>query len=409
MPRSLDNFSIKQLLELDACTRCGACVEACDAYAETQEAGTAPAARLQESRRLLKAEHGLSWLARLRGSPAVSDGEWQALAKDAFRCTLCGRCGSACPVTISLRDLWLSMRQELVCRGLYPEKLDLARDAIRQQHNVVNYPNEERAMWVDYMAAAPADGYQRPTAEMVYFVGCVASFSPAVQSIPEAFVQLLTRAGIDFTILGEREYCCGFPLLAAGMRDEMEALKRHNIETIRQIGAKTVTFTCPSCYNTWVHEYGPELPDVELVHSTQLLARLIGEGRLKLKDSALRVTYHDPCDLGRNSGEYEAPRRVLEQLPGGTFLEVQPNRAQGLCCGGGGDLEIADPTLAGGMAGRTLGAFEATGAEVLVTACQQCKRMFQAARDKRGAGIGILDIAELVLRVSEETGSDGAS
>src|SRR3989337_1437338 len=96
---------------------------------------------------------------------------------------------------------------------------------------------------------APEGAYQGEGAEVVYFVGCIASFSPAVQSIPEAFVQVLTRAGIDFTILGDREHCCGFPLIVAGMRDAAEAVRRHNIATIRQVGAKTVVFSCPSCYN----------------------------------------------------------------------------------------------------------------------------------------------------------------
>jgi heterodisulfide reductase subunit D len=250
------------------------------------------------------------------------------------------------------------------------------------------------------MADAPEDGYQRPTAEVVYFVGCVASFSPAVQSIPEAFVQVLTRAGVDFTILGEREHCCGFPLIAAGMREEAEALKQHNVQTIKDTGAKTVVFTCPSCYHTWLREYSASLPGIELVHSTQYLVRLIDQGRLPLKESGLRVTFHDPCDLGRNSGEYEAPREVLRRLPGTDFVEIGANRAQGLCCGGGGDLEIIEPALAGTMAVETLDAFQSTGAEVLVTACQQCKRSFQAARDKQGASIGIMDIAELIQHIS---------
>lgn len=403
MARTPHNFSMKQLLELDACTRCGQCLQVCEAYAETGDPLTAPAVKLQETRSLLRREQGLPLLSRLLGPPAPGVEEWKALSKGAFRCTMCARCETACPVGINLRDLWLSVRQELAERGLHPERLNLARDAIRQQHNVVNYPNEERASWVDYMAEAPQDGYQRPTAELVYFVGCVASFSPAVQSIPEAFVQLLTRAGVEFTILGEREHCCGYPLLAAGMREEAEALKRHNVETIRATEARTIVFTCPSCYNMWLTDYRSILPEVEPVHSTQFLMQLITEGRITLKDSDLRLTYHDPCDLGRNSGEYEAPRNVLQRLPGRTtFIEARPNREQGLCCGGGGDLEIVEPSMVSDMAAKALGTFQATGAEVLVTACQQCKRTFQAARDQRGADMAILDIAELLLRVSEE-------
>jgi heterodisulfide reductase subunit D len=330
----------------------------------------------------------------------MADGELEDLSADIFRCTLCSRCVAACPVGIDLRELWLSAREEMIERGHYPRKLDQVRRAIAEQHNVVNYPNEERSQWVDYMADPPADGYQRPRADIVYFIGCIASFSPAAQSIPEAFVQVLTKAGVDFTILGEREHCCGFPLIAAGMPEEAEALKRHNVEMIREVGAKTVVFTCPSCYLTWRTEYRSSLPDVEMVHAAQFIARLIKEGKLHLKSSGLKLTYHDPCDLGRNAGEFDAPRSVLRSVPDGKFVEAQPNRDRGLCCGGGGDLEISDPNLASSMAARSLGAFEATGADVLITACQQCKRMFQAAKEKQGARIGILDLTELVQRIS---------
>jgi len=393
-------LTIKQLVELDACTRCGECLWWCQANAEAGGDLAPPVVRLQELKRLVKSEQGAPLLSPLLGARPMGDGELEKLSADVFRCTLCARCVAACPVRIDLRGLWLSAREDLIERGHYPKKLDQVRQAIGEQHNVVNYPNEERALWVDYMADPPADGYQRPRAEVVYFVGCIASFSPAAQSIPEAFVQVLTKAGVDFTILGEREYCCGFPLIAAGMRAEAEGLKRHNVEMIRQVGAKTVVFTCPSCYLTWRTECQSSLPAVEMVHSTQFIARLIKEGKLHLKSAGLKLTYHDPCDLGRNAGEFEAPRSVLHNVPDGEFVEARPNRDRGLCCGGGGDLEVSDPNLAGSMAARSLGAFEATGADVLVTACQQCKRMFQAAKEKRGARIGILDLAELVQRIS---------
>ncbi len=400
------NFSARQLMELDACTRCGECVRWCQAYAEggEKELG-APAARLQELRKLLKREHHL--VHRLLGRGKLSDERLKELSAGAYRCTLCSRCVPACPAKIDLRGLWLSVREDLVTRGAYPPGLNLARDAIVHQRNVVNYPNDERAMWVDYMMEAREDAYRRETAEVVYFVGCMASFSPAVQSIPEAFVQLLDRSGLDFTILGEGEWCCGFPLLAAGMKREAEELKKHHVEAIRQTGAKTVVFTCPSCYNTWVNEYSALIPEVELLHSTQLLARLAGEGRLPLGTFPHRVTYHDPCDLGRNSGVFEAPRAVLRRIPGAQYVEVSPNRDRGLCCGGGGDLEIADPALAAGEARSSLRAFEATGADTLVCACQQCKRLFLAAREATGSKLQVLDIVEVVL-MSLAAGSSAA-
>ena len=394
------NFTIRQLAELDACTQCGECMTWCQAYAESPSDLAPPMARLQDLKRLLKSENSLPVLSRLLGPPKLSGQEIDDLSSDIFRCTLCARCTAACPVRIDLRALWLSAREEMIGRGHYPSKLGQVSAAIAEQHNVVNYPNDERALWVDYMADAPEDCYQRPQAKVVYFVGCIASFSPAAQSIPEAFVQVLTKAGVDFTILGEREHCCGFPLIAAGKRSEAEALIQHNAEMIRHVGATTVVFTCPSCYLTWKSEYRSLLPDVTFVHSVQFILSLIKEGKIRLKSAGLKVTYHDPCDLGRNAGEFAAPRRILRDMPDGELVEASANRDRSLCCGGGGDLEISDPNLAATMASRSLGAFEATGANVLVTACQQCKRMFQNAKEKSGARIGILDLVELVQRIS---------
>lgn len=402
-----DNFTVKQLIEMDACSRCGECMRWCQAYNEKPEDCVAPAVRLREFRAMLKAQRGIRLLSRLFGRKMPSDEKLKEMAAGAYRCTLCARCVAVCPNKIDLRSLWMSIREELVDLDLHPQGLNLARDAIKEQHNVVNYPNEERAMWVDYMMEAPEDAYQRERAEVVYFVGCIASFSPAVQSIPEAFVQILTNAGVNFTILGEKERCCGFPLLAAGMRDEMEALIQHNVAAVREVGASKMVFTCPSCYNTWLNEYRPHLQGIEMVHSTQFIKELLQQGRLKLGELGKRVTYHDPCDLGRNSGVYEAPREVLKCIPGAEFVEIGYNREKGLCCGGGGDLEISDPALASAEATSTLTAFEETGADVLVTACQQCKRSLQTAKEKKGSQIEVLDLAELMLRVVEEEEAPG--
>ena len=139
-----------------------------------------------------------------------------------------------------------------------------------------------------------------------------------------------------------------------------------------------------------------------MLHSTQFLQRLIQQGKLKLGPLAEKVAYHDPCDLARNSGVYEPPRQVLRSIPGMELVEAENNREQGHCCGGGGDLEIANPDLAGSIAATSMRAFEGTGAGTLVTACQQCKRMFQNAIQQKGSPMKILDVSELIHRVLEQ-------
>ncbi|TAK34991.1 MAG: hypothetical protein EPO21_07745 [Chloroflexota bacterium] len=399
-----DRFGAKLLLQMDACTRCGECVSWCESYAHQSSRFVAPAEKIKGYKPILKRGVVPSVLSGLFGS--TDKQRLRELSQGIYECTLCARCAQACPAGISLRELWFSMREDMVARGIYPAGMNLAKDAVATQHNVVNYPNEERAMWVDYMAEAPDDAYQRPRAEVVYFVGCMASFSPAIQSIPESYVQVLTAAGVDFTIMGSEEWCCGFPLLVAGMRSQAESVRRHNVEKIQEIGARMITFTCPSCYNTFVNEYAPHLPGVEMLHSTQLLQRLIDQGKLKLGSLTEKVTYHDPCDLARNSGVYDPPRRVLRSIPGVELVEPADSREHGHCCGGGGDLEIANPELAGSIAVSSLLAFEDTGAGTLVTACQQCKRMFQNAIQQKGSQMKILDVGELVHRALAQNGSE---
>jgi len=393
-------LSAKQRLELDACTRCGECLKICETY--TGEELTAPYLKLKAYNSYAKGEGMHPLLARLFGARKPSPQEIQALSQGIYQCTVCARCAAVCPAKINLLDLWISLREDMVGRGHYPANLNMARDAVVNEHNVVAYPNDERATWVDFMAEAPDDLYQREKAEWVYFVGCIASFSPAVQSIPEAFVQLLTKAGVDFTLLGNDEWCCSFPLIVAGMRDAAADVQKHNIEMIKQKGAKGVVFTCPSCYKTWNAEYRSRLPGVELLHSTQFIERLLKQGIIKFNGLGKTVTYHDPCDLGRNSGVFETPRRVIRSVPGLTLVESAQHGERSHCCGGGGDLEIYMPELAGSIAARTLGAFKETGAEVLITACQQCKRSFLSAEAKSGTGLEILDISELALRLMAE-------
>ncbi|MDP2727808.1 MAG: (Fe-S)-binding protein, partial [Dehalococcoidia bacterium] len=398
----VSNFSIKQRVELDACTRCGECLRQCEAYGQRRDEAMPPAEKVQSFKGLLRGEGNPSWLKWLLRGRDFTPEQLKELSEETYRCTLCARCVPACPVKIDLLGLWKSMRAELVNRHLHPANFDVVKEAIAEEHNVLNYPNDERASWVDYMLEAPDDLYQRSNAEVVYYVGCMSSFSPAAQSIPEAFVQLLTKLGIDFTIMGSEEWCCGFPLIAAGMPDEADKLKRHNVHKIKELGAKMVVFTCPSCYNTWTREYSQRLPGVEMVHSTELLDRWIAQGKIRLRGLEKSLIYHDPCDLGRNSGVYEQPRRAIKGIPGVTLVEAKENRENAHCCGGGGDLEITDANLTSAVAQSALSALQSKGAEILITACPQCKRTFKSAQEKIHSEMKMKDIVELFLELMED-------
>jgi heterodisulfide reductase subunit D len=396
MDKGNKNFTVKQRLELDACTRCGECMAYCETYGPRHTEYVNPALKIKYFRSLLKEEEGprwLSWLYRMDRPKAM---DMKEFALGVYQCTLCALCVSVCPVNIDLLDLWKSMREDLVDRELAPDNLDIARINVQTTRNVLGYPNEERALWIDFMEDPPEDGFYREHADVVYFVGCMSSFSPAAQDIAETYCRLLEEAGLSFTILGEDEFCCSFPLIVAGMHKEGEEVRRHNIETILGYSPKIITFSCPSCYNTFIKHYKDAFPGVEMLHSTQLMRRLIKEGRVQLKSGEGRITFHDPCDLGRNSGEYEAPRDVLGSIPGVEFTEMGFYRELAKCCGGGGDLEIYDPELAEEVNLDTLREAEATGAETMITGCPQCKRMFQAGTKKCGSTLQIKDIVQVV-------------
>jgi len=185
------------------------------------------------------------------------------------------------------------------------------------------------------------------------------------------------------------------------MGHEMLALARHNVEAVRELGARRLVATCPSCYHTWAHEY-PRILDeplgFEVLHSTELLADLVQEDKIRLGRIEQKVTYHDPCDLGRTSGIYDAPRDVLKAIPGLEFVEMADIREMSLCCGGGGDAEMADAELTASVARRRIQQAQDTGAQVVVSACQQCVRTLAESARKNKIRLKAMDISELVLQ-----------
>jgi len=164
---------------------------------------------------------------------------------------------------------------------------------------------------------------------------------------------------------------------------------------VKETGARSVVFACPSCYHTWHEEYKT---DFHLFHSTQFLLRLIREGKIQFKEEKIKVTYHDPCDLGRASGIYQAPRDILQAVPGVEFVEMEDNREHCKCCGGGGNLEMVDPELSAALAKEKIKQIQATGADWVVTTCQQCIRTIMTTARRMKIPVKALYITELILK-----------
>lgn len=399
----LEHFTLRQVLEMEACTRCGECTTWCPTYTATQDEAITPLSKIGHFRAFWKAQYA-RWLARLFGLRGPTEGDAATFSAGTYACTLCGRCAVVCPVHIRTRDLWIGLREQMVDWETYPEAFRVLRERIGREHNISGDANAQRLFWAENLEEQPALVGQAGQAETLYFVGCVASFYPMVYSVPQAFASILRRAGVNYAVLGGDEWCCGFPLVIAGMGKEARALAAHNVEAVERAGARRLVTTCPSCYHTWRHTY-PELVGRPLpfavVHATELLAGLVRSG-LPLPPLEMRVTYHDPCDLGRTSGLYDPPREVLRAIPGLDLVEMRETRERALCCGGGGDVEMGNPALTEKVAAMRLAQALETGAQVLATACQQCKRTLASQARKDRVRLRVVDVAELLWQALQE-------
>ena len=389
----LSKLSPKQLLEIDACTRCGECLSFCPIYSQISEEGINPRGKIQSIKKFIRAQYGL--LAKLFGPRKLSEEDLKKFSEMVYHCTLCGECGLQCPVSIDSRSLWLGLKEVLVDLGHYPKNVGLMKNNVLSKYNISGEDNALRVEWLEAMEGLPDHKYQKERAEFVYFIGCVASYFPMVHKIPQSFIRILERTGVDFTLLGGAEWCCGFPLIGGGFRKEAQELIRHNIEGVKAKGAHSIIFSCPSCYHTWHENYHT---DLKLFDSTQFILNLIREGKIQFEEKKIRVTYHDPCDLGRASGIYEAPRVILRSMPGVEFIELANHGERCKCCGGGGLLEMVDPELSAALAREKIKEIQATGAELVITSCQQCVRTILSTARRMKIPLKVSYITEFVLK-----------
>lgn len=319
---------------------------------------------------------------------ATGDIDWQeSMLKPVFACTTCGSCQTQCmaPHREHIVDIIEELRGFAVDRlGPLPAHHDLAESIIRK-HNPYNATHHSRQMTEQL--------HLPPKADTILFMGCTANYRE--NSIRDATISILRKAGIDFTIVDE--YCCGSPLLRVGQKAAARDVAEHNLHVIEMAGAGRVVTSCAGCYRTLSKDYknlGADL-GIEVIHSSQLANDLLNGGKLKPKARSPigRVTYHDPCHLGRHMGVYEEPRQTFAALPVG-FVEMQPNRSNAWCCGAGGGVKSSFPELAQATASKRLEQARATNADVLVSACPFCKRNLSDAN--RGHMGRVLDLVELV-------------
>ena len=367
--------------DVSKCTRCGNCQYYCPTFSVSRLETHVARGRLQLVKRSLESEGEFS----------------DSFRKRLNQCLLCGNCSQNCPPGISIEDIVERTREMGVGQAGPPQGMALAAKNIADVGNITGDSRENRLLWLENMA--PGSVKVGGKAEVVYFAGCVPTLYPSSYSIPQTFSGLLNKAGLDWAVMGESENCCAYPLLIGGMREDAIKVMEQNARDLAALGARRLVTTCPSCYHMWKEiypKYVAVMPEVEVLHETQLVAELIKKGAFQFKEMAGTVTYHDSCDLGRKSGVYDVPREVLSAIPGVKLVEMKFNKENAYCCGGGGNLEMNDTALSGKVAQQRIAQALDTGADVIVTSCQQCKRtLANGARQKR-ARIKIVDVSELV-------------
>ncbi|WP_020677766.1 (Fe-S)-binding protein [Geopsychrobacter electrodiphilus] len=293
-----------------------------------------------------------------------------------WSCTTCRACQEICPAAIEHVPKIVEMRRNLVLmEGEFPgEEVTKAMESTEVNGNPLAMAPATRADWAEGLEVADLSKGEK--AEILYFVGCYASFDKRNQKIAKSFIKLCNAAGVRVGILGKDEKCCGEPMRKLGNEYLYQMLATENIEQIKATGVERIVSACPHCFNTLSKDYvdlGLELP---VEHANSFLAELLNSGKLKLKPASLDCTYHDSCYLGRHNNLYEAPRQLL-QAAGASIREMEKNQAESFCCSAGGGRILAEEKLGTRMNQKRATMAAETGAPTLVSSCPFCMSMFE--------------------------------
>ena len=383
-PEGVNSYGKEVDDEVLACIHCGFCRLGCPTFSVTQ----------RESRNA-RGRNALAFYL-LNGSIEPTKG----LAEAFYSCTTCQACTYFCPARIKVDEIVEGVRRKLYDAGLVPEPVLGVRDNILKTGNVYASAKAERIdIYPPALKEKAAKGELKEKAETLLFMGCVPSYLD-MKMVP-SLIKPLDEAGVDYTTLATEEGCCGFPLFLMGS-DDFESHAENVIKNIKATGAKELVTPCAGCFKTFKKIY-PQVGDLglEVYHSVHYLDKLIKEGKITFKGNlGKKVTYHDPCDLGRTFQIFEEPRNILKAIPGLEYVEMARNRLQARCCGGGGGVQANNPDMAVDMAAERVRDALAVGAEIIVSGCAACKDNLRKGakaipKDERGK-IKIMDITEIV-------------
>ncbi|MDE2484434.1 MAG: (Fe-S)-binding protein [candidate division NC10 bacterium] len=390
---AINRFTWKDLLDLEACTECGRCQQACPAWITGKP--LTPKGVIIDLRDHMRLVAEGEDSRKMVGEVISHDVLWA--------CTTCGACHQECPIFIEPIPKIVEMRRHLVMEeAAFPETMQAALRSLEERGHPFRGTSATRTDWARGLDVKTAAEKGRP--EILYWVGCAAAFDERNQQVAAAFAKLLQRGGVDFAILGEEERCTGDPARRIGNEYLFQTLARENIATLNGYGIKKIVTTCPHCFNTIKNEYPKLGGSYEVVHHTQMLADLVQEGRLRPEKRMDGVaSFHDPCYLGRHNGVYDPPRQLLGAIPGLAVKEMDRCRERGFCCGAGGGLMWLEEKVGKRVSWERTEEALALEPHVLASACPFCLIMFEDALKVKDA-IGRtrpLDVAELMAQSVE--------
>lgn len=321
--------------------------------------------------------------------------------EEIWRCTTCGRCPQKCPRDVRQIDDMVSLRRMATGYGVFPGSVKSYRaisTALAGQGNPFNEDRKTRADWAEGLSVKKF----KEGMDILYFPCCYCSYDPRLKKVAQATVKILKKAGVDFGILGEKENCCGESARKTGNEELFKKLAKENIKTFVDNGVKKILVSSPHCYHTFKNEYPEFKVNLEVIHVSQYVHQLIDEGRLTLaKEYGKKITYHDPCYLGRHNGIYDDPRETLKKISGLELTEMPESHADSLCCGMGGGRVWAETEKHERFSNLRVEQAVGLGAQVLATACPYC---ITALEDSRlvmnySDNIEVKDITEIVQEV----------